>query len=66
MLWLKACERCENGDMYLDEDGFKHCLQCSHTQPHGESSVSRLEKLLGVVADDKMGVSRARPQRVAA
>ena len=63
MLWLKACERCKNGDMYLDEDGFKHCLQCSNTQPNGELSISRLERLLGV---DRMGVSRTQSRRLAA
>ena len=32
MMWLKACPRCTNGDMYLDEDQLKHCMQCGFIQ----------------------------------
>ena len=32
MLWLKACPRCQTGDLYLDEDDSKHCMQCGHIQ----------------------------------
>ena len=28
MVWIKSCPRCEQGDMYLDEDDCEHCMQC--------------------------------------
>ena len=31
-MWLKACLRCKLGDVVLDEDGLRHCLQCGHIQ----------------------------------
>ena len=30
MYWLKSCPRCSTGDMYLDEDDCKHCIQCGY------------------------------------
>ena len=32
MMWFKACPRCKRGDMNLNEDGDRLCLQCGHTQ----------------------------------
>ncbi len=32
MLWYKDCPRCEIGDMYLDEDDARHCMQCGYKQ----------------------------------
>ena len=32
MIWYKSCPRCSRGDLYLDEDDCKHCLQCGYTQ----------------------------------
>ena len=31
-MFLKACPRCKKGGMYLDEDNYKHCMQCGHIQ----------------------------------
>ena len=28
MMWFKACPRCKQGDMALDEDNDRLCLQC--------------------------------------
>ena len=35
MMWFKSCPRYDNGDMYLDEDDEKHCMQCGYTQSTG-------------------------------
>ena len=32
MIWFKSCPRCAVGDMTLDEDGDRLCLQCSYVQ----------------------------------
>ena len=32
MMWLKACPRCKTGDLYLDGDNSRHCMQCGHIQ----------------------------------
>ena len=32
MMWLKSCPRCKLGDVTLDEDGDRLCLQCGHIQ----------------------------------
>ena len=32
MIWSKSCARCETGDMTLDEDGDKLCMQCGYTE----------------------------------
>ena len=32
MIWFKSCSRCKQGDMTLDEDGDRLCLQCGHVQ----------------------------------
>ena len=32
MMWLKACPRCKQGDMYMDEDDCKRCWQCGYVQ----------------------------------
>ena len=29
-MWLKACPRCQRGDMYLDEDDCRHCMHCGY------------------------------------
>ena len=30
MIWFKSCPRCQVGDMTLDEDGDRLCLQCGY------------------------------------
>lgn len=40
MMWLKSCPRCATGDMYLDEDDARHCLQCGYTQESAVSTAS--------------------------
>ena len=32
MLWFKSCPRCKQGDMTLDEENDKLCLQCGYIQ----------------------------------
>ena len=51
MLWLKSCTRCQTGDLYMDEDDSKHCMQCGHIEyPTGKSSgVIDLEQALQAV-----------------
>lgn len=39
MTYLKACPRCKQGDMYLDEDDCRHCLQCGHIQYSTDASL---------------------------
>ena len=43
MMWLKACPRCTNGDMYLDEDELKHCMQCGFIQGSVDVTSPQLE-----------------------
>ena len=51
MVWLKSCPRCQNGDMYLDEDSCKHCMQCGHvantTNPAAELAARWFEVVKG-------------------
>ena len=32
MMWLKSCPRCKRGDMTLNEDGERLCLQCGYVR----------------------------------
>ncbi len=32
MIWYKSCPRCTSGDLTLDEDGDKLCLQCVYIE----------------------------------
>ena len=32
MMWFKACPRCRSGDLYLDGDDSRHCMQCGYIQ----------------------------------
>ena len=32
MFWFKSCPRCKLGDMTLDEDNYRLCLQCGYVQ----------------------------------
>ena len=32
MIWFKSCPRCHFGDITLDEDGDRLCLQCGYIQ----------------------------------
>ena len=42
MMWLKSCPRCTNGDMYLDEDNLKHCMQCGFVQGYIDVTTAQL------------------------
>ena len=47
MMWLKACPRCNTGDVTLDEDGDKFCLQCGYVQASSAApSVVKVVRLL--------------------
>ena len=48
MMWLKACPRCTNGDMYLDEDELRHCMQCGFIQGsvYGKNAQEELARFL--------------------
>ena len=54
MIWLKSCPRCVGGDMVLDEDSSKRCLQCGHVEyPPGWGLTDlRLARLLGMDGDE--------------
>ncbi len=49
MMWLKACPRCTDGAMYLDEDQLKHCMQCGFILSSVDATTAQLElaKFLG-------------------
>ena len=49
MLWLRSCPRCENGDMCLDGDDSRHCMQCGYVQVSTSQTgaSARLALLLG-------------------
>lgn len=32
MIWYKDCPRCKVGDMNLDEDDARHCMQCGYKE----------------------------------
>ena len=32
MIWFKSCPRCKLGDMTLDKDNYRLCLQCGYVQ----------------------------------
>ena len=45
MMWLKACPRCTNGDMYRDEDELRHCMQCGFIQGYTADVKTAQEEL---------------------
>ena len=51
MLWMQSCPRCQNGDMYLDQDDCKHCMQCGYvantTNPAAELALQWFEVING-------------------
>ena len=57
MMWLKACPRCKQGDMYRDEDDLRHCMQCGFIQGsrHEVAAGVELARLLGEDTADKTG-----------
>ena len=50
MMWLKGCSRCVTGDLYLDEDNVKHCMQCGHVQYPARRTSGALSDLADVLA----------------
>ena len=44
MVWLKECPRCKNGDLYLDEDGCRNCMQCGYVQYPAEAAAGAIER----------------------
>ena len=44
MMWLKECPRCTTGDVTLDEDGDKICLQCGSV--HASSATPSFVKVV--------------------
>jgi hypothetical protein len=32
MMWIKSCPRCKLGDMTMDEDDYRLCLECGYFQ----------------------------------
>ncbi len=42
MMWLKACPRCKQGDMYRDEDDLRHCMQCGFIQGSFDVTTAQL------------------------
>ena len=62
MLFLKACPRCQTGDLYLDEDDSKHCMQCGHIQ-HAANSGGILAGLAELVTAQGGETRRAGSRR---
>ena len=61
MVWLKECPRCKNGDLYLDQDDCRHCMQCGYVQypaaaPH---AVERARLKLGLGSTGVRNLERA-------
>ena len=54
MLWLNSCPRCRTGDMYLDEDNSRHCLQCAYIQ-HEIRTIDQFADLLRALGNDIPG-----------
>ena len=50
-MWFKDCPRCSAGDVYIDQDGFKHCVTCGHIQYSPMSADLRAELAETVVID---------------
>ena len=50
MIWFKACQRCQTGDVHLDEDNSRHCFQCGYIQYDRSSRnmLAELSELLGI------------------
>ena len=65
MMWFKSCTRCQTGDMTLDEDGDKLCLQCGYTQrlataPMVSGDFWDLLRMLEAEADEAEGSETPR------
>lgn len=62
MTWLKACPRCKQGDMYLDEDNCGHCHQCGRIQYSTDASLFTFNlaqfSRLGGTADGQLVTDR--------
>ncbi len=65
MLWLKSCPRCQTGDMYLNEDNEKHCMQCGYT--HGSAPALALSPEFAhlLAVDDATAATLGKPEPVA-
>jgi hypothetical protein len=68
MIWYKECPRCKVGDMNLDEDDARHCLQCGYkedtTMAAMEPETARLFNLEDVLS--KSLVSKTKRELVTA
>ena len=49
MMLLKSCPRCKQGDLYLNGDDDKHCLQCGYVEYQTSNALLAidLERFLG-------------------
>ena len=46
MYWLSSCPRCSNGDLYLDEDDCRHCIQCGYVDSAAKSEEKAVDPLV--------------------
>ena len=55
MIWFKAYQRCQTGDVHLDEDNSRHCFQCGYIQYDRSSRnmLAELSELLGTTGEQR-------------
>ncbi len=65
MFLFKACPRCQTGDLHLDEDDSKHCMQCGHVQhgANGGGILAGLSELVAAQGGETMRVGSRRLRR---
>ena len=65
MFMFKACPRCQTGDLYLDEDDSKHCMQCGHIQHAANSGgiLAGLSELVTARGGEAMRTGSRRSRR---
>ena len=44
MIWLKSCPRCKQGDVTLNGDDDRACMQCGHVQ-YDASRAAAVERI---------------------
>ena len=58
-MWFKSCPRCNNGDMYLDEDNDRHCMQCGFKEYWSTAGASRPgEEKIRALLEEFLGKER--------
>ena len=68
MLMLKSCPRCKTGDMFLDQDEARHCMQCGYVQysPDIVFGGSEMARLFGIDRGEGQAPASVAVQRMPA